>query len=94
MLRFAEALTADDLTTAGELVTASHCSLRNDAGVSTPTLDALVETLIAIPDVLGARLTGAGFGGSVVALASPGVDLSEAGAGARRVRASGGARRC
>ena len=94
VLRFAEALTADDLTTAGELMTASHRSLRDDAQVSTPTLDALVEALTSTPGVLGARLTGAGFGGSVVALASPGVDLSEAGAGARRVRASGGARRC
>ena len=93
VLRFAEALTADDLTTAGELVTASHRSLRDDAGVSTPALDALVEALIGTPGVLGARLTGAGFGGSVVALASAGVDLSDAGAGGRRVRASDGARR-
>lgn len=93
VLRFAEALTADDLTAAGELVTASHRSLRDDAQVSTAALDALVEALTGTPGVLGARLTGAGFGGSVVALASAGVDLSSAGAGARRVRASGGARR-
>jgi galactokinase len=93
VLQFAEALAADDLTTAGELVTASHRSLRGDAEVSTPTLDALVEALIGTPGVLGARLTGAGFGGSVVALASPGVDLSAIGAGARRVHASAGARR-
>jgi galactokinase len=93
VLRFAEALTADDLTAAGELVTASHRSLRDDAQVSTPALDALVEALTGTPGVLGARLTGAGFGGSVVALASAGVDLSEAGAGGRRVRASDGARR-
>ena len=93
VVRFAEALAADDLTTAGELVTASHRSLRDDAGVSTRTLDALVEALTSTPGVLGARLTGAGFGGSVVALASPGVDLSGSGAGGRRVRASDGARR-
>ena len=93
VLRFAEALTADDLTAAGELVTASHRSLRDDAQVSTPALDALVEALNATPGVLGARLTGAGFGGSVVALASAGVDLASAGAGARRVHASAGAQR-
>lgn len=88
---FADALAAGDLKSAGELVTDSHRSLRDDAGVSTPTLDALVTALVSTPGVLGARLTGAGFGGSVVALAAPGTDLS--GLGGRRVRASAGARR-
>lgn len=90
---FAAALRAGDLERAGALMTASHRSLRDDAAVSTPTLDALVAALVATPGVLGARLTGAGFGGSVVALARPGTDLARAGAGARRVRASAGARR-
>ncbi len=51
---------------------ASHASLRDDYEVSTPTLDALVERLSATPGVHGARLTGAGFGGCVVALTEPG----------------------
>ena len=88
---FAAALATGNLKSAGELVTDSHRSLRDDAGVSTPTLDRLVTELVSTPGVLGARLTGAGFGGSVVALATPGTDLS--GAGGRRVRASAGARR-
>ncbi len=89
--RFAAAMIDGDLSTAGELVTASHRSLRDDAEVSTATLDALVDELVARPGVLGARLTGAGFGGTVVAIARPGADLSDAGTGGRRVRASAGA---
>lgn len=93
VVSFAAALRAGDLTAAGDLATASHRSLREDAEVSTPTLDALVNDLLTMPGVLGARLTGAGFGGSVVALARPGADLGRAGAGGRRVRAGAGARR-
>ena len=47
---------------------ASHASLRDDYEVSTPELDRLVALLQAHPDVYGARLTGAGFGGACVAL--------------------------
>ncbi|MEP6658967.1 MAG: galactokinase [Acidimicrobiales bacterium] len=83
---FAAALTAGDLRTAGELMTASHASLRYDYEVSTPALDALVDRLTAKPGVHGARVTGAGFGGCVVALCERGV-LREG----RRVRPSGGA---
>ena len=54
---------------------ASHRSLRDDFDVSTERLDALVDQLVATRGVHGARLTGAGFGGCVVALAEPGVDL-------------------
>ena len=52
----------------GELMNASHASLRDDYEVSTPQLDRLVALLQAHPDVYGARLTGAGFGGACVAL--------------------------
>jgi galactokinase len=69
---FARALTAGDLAEAGRLMTASHQSLATDFEVSTPVLDELVERLLKIPGVHGARLTGAGFGGCVVALAEPG----------------------
>lgn len=52
----------------GELMDASHASLRDDFEVSVPALDRLVEVLRAQPGTLGARLTGAGFGGACVAL--------------------------
>lgn len=52
----------------GELMNASHASLRDDYEVSTPALDALATSLQHQPGVLGARLTGAGFGGACVAL--------------------------
>jgi len=54
------------------LLVESHRSLAGDFAVSTPTLDALVDRLLHTPGVFGARLTGAGFGGCVVALARPG----------------------
>jgi galactokinase len=52
----------------GELMNASHASLRDDYEVSTPELDRLVASLQQQPGVFGARLTGAGFGGACVAL--------------------------
>ena len=67
-----EAFRSGDLKTAGQLMTASHISLRDDYEVSTPDLDSAVETLVSNPGVFGARLTGAGFGGCVIALARPG----------------------
>ncbi len=69
---FADALGRGDLAAAGQLMLASHASLRTDFEVSTPELDRLVERLAARPGVHGARLTGAGFGGCVVALSAPG----------------------
>ncbi len=67
-----DALRAGDLVAAGDLMTASHISLRDDYEVSTPDLDLAVEALLATPGVHGARLTGAGFGGCVIALTEPG----------------------
>lgn len=67
----AAALARGDLFTVGEAMVASHRSLRDDFEVSTPVLDELVERLVDTPGVWGARLTGAGFGGSVVALCDP-----------------------
>jgi galactokinase len=63
-----DALTASDGRAAGALMRASHESLRHDAEVSTHDLDSLVDALSTRTGVFGARLTGAGFGGSVVAL--------------------------
>ena len=67
-----DALRADDIDALGELMNASHRSLRDDFEVSTPRLNELVETLVAVPGVHGARLTGAGFGGCVVAVCDAG----------------------
>jgi galactokinase len=69
---FARALAADHLPGAGSLMVESHQSLRDDFEVSTTALDELVERLLREPGVHGARLTGAGFGGCVVAIVEPG----------------------
>jgi galactokinase len=86
----ARALREVRLDEAGALLSQSHRSLRDDFEVSTPALDALVERLARTPGVHGARLTGAGFGGCVVALAEPGALregwVVQASAGARVVR--------
>lgn len=62
------ALGAGNLRAVGQLLTASHRSSRELFENSTPTLDSLVELLTATPGVYGARLTGGGFGGAVMAL--------------------------
>jgi galactokinase len=69
---FETALEQGDRPALGALMVESHRSLRDDMEVSTPELDDLVEILLATPGVFGARLTGAGFGGCVVALAEAG----------------------
>lgn len=66
---FAAAMAARDLAAVGELMEQSQASLRDDYEVSTPTVDALVEQLRAWPGVIGARMTGGGFGGAVVVAA-------------------------
>lgn len=67
-LEAAEALAGGDARAAGRLMDASHQSLRDDFEVSTRALDVMVESARKAPGCLGARLTGAGFGGCVVAL--------------------------
>ena len=57
-----------DLAAVGAALAAGHASLRDDFEVSTPELDSLVEEAVR-RGATGARLTGAGFGGAVVALA-------------------------
>lgn len=69
---FATAMRSGDLVAAGGLMIESHVSLRDDFEVSTPALDEVVRSLSTRPGVFGARLTGAGFGGCVVALTEPG----------------------
>lgn len=64
------ALRAGDLTTVGKSLTTSHRSSQTLFENSTAELDFLVDTLTARPHVYGARLTGGGFGGAVMALTS------------------------
>lgn len=63
-----EALRKDDFRLLGELIFRSHESLRDDYEVSCPELDLLYESAREFPGCFGARLTGAGFGGSGIAL--------------------------
>ena len=93
VLAFRDALAADDLAAAGAAMVASHASLRDDYEVSTRELDELVERLSGMPGVFGARLTGAGFGGCVVALSTPATDLLGCADRVWRVEASDGVRR-
>jgi len=63
-----KAFVAGNLTKFGELLNASHASLKNDYEVTGLELDTLAETAQKQPGVLGARMTGAGFGGCAIAL--------------------------
>jgi galactokinase len=68
VLQAVAAMKAADLRKLGALFYASHVSQRDDFEVSVPEVDLLVELAQAEPGVHGARLTGGGFGGSIVAL--------------------------
>ncbi|MBN1941966.1 MAG: galactokinase [Phycisphaerae bacterium] len=67
-LEAVEALRADDLTRFGELMYASHASLRDDYEVSCEELDAIVKAAKGCEGVFGARMTGGGFGGCAIVL--------------------------
>ena len=63
-----EALKRGEVAYFGELMTASHVSLRDDFEVTGPELDALAEAAWQVEGVLGSRMTGGGFGGCTVSL--------------------------
>lgn len=63
-----EALKRGEIAYFGELMTASHVSLRDDYEVTGPELDALAEAAWQVEGVLGSRMTGGGFGGCTVSL--------------------------
>jgi galactokinase len=71
---FALALAGGDRLQLGRLLLESHASLRDDYEVSLPAIDRLVERAARLPGCLGARLMGAGFGGSVLALVEAGFE--------------------
>jgi galactokinase len=67
----AAALRKGDLGGFGRAISGAHESMRDLYEVSTPELDALVEAALEVPGCYGSRLTGAGFGGCIVALVAP-----------------------
>jgi galactokinase len=87
---FVAALAAGDVARCGALVDASHASLREDFEVSILELDVLADALRSQRGVHGARLVGAGFGGSVLALANAGCAADAARAAAERYRSRTG----
>ena len=68
VLEFVDCLRAGQRKRLGQLLNESHASLRDDFQVSTARLDEVAQAARAAPGCLGARLMGAGFGGSVLAL--------------------------
>jgi len=68
VLAAVEAMERNDPQALGTLMNESHDSLRDDYEVSCPELDLLVSAARSVEGVLGARLTGAGFGGSTISL--------------------------
>jgi galactokinase len=84
-----DALKAGSLAGFGKLMYASHASLAHDFAVSVPDTDLLVELAQAQPAVFGARLTGGGFGGSVVIAVEEGMAQDVAAQLANRYRTSG-----
>jgi galactokinase len=88
VLETVAALHADDLKAVGELLNASHASLRDDYEISTPAVEAAVARMRQA-GAAGARLVGGGFGGSVLGLFGPGRQLPQ---GAHEVRPGPGAR--
>jgi galactokinase len=68
----ADAIGRGDWETVGRLMYASHASLRDDFQVSCAELDLLVELAAEVPGVIGARLTGGGFGGCTISLVRQG----------------------
>jgi galactokinase len=68
VLEAVAAFEAGDVAAIGRLFAASHASMRDLFGISSPELDALVEIASGVPGVAGARLTGAGFGGCTINL--------------------------
>ncbi|RKI86146.1 galactokinase [bacterium 0.1xD8-71] len=67
-IRAVEALKKNDLKLFGELMNASHVSLRDDYQVSCEEIDVLVEEAWKVDGVIGSRITGGGFGGCTVSI--------------------------
>lgn len=68
VLQAVAALEAGNMDTFGQLMREAHASARDDYEISTPEIEALVSVANAAPGTIGARLTGAGWGGCIVAV--------------------------
>ncbi len=68
VIAFCDAMQVGNYHKMGELINASHASLRDDFDVSSKALNTMVEIAQSQPGCLGARMTGAGFGGCALAL--------------------------
>jgi galactokinase len=68
VIKAVDMLQQGNITACGNLMTQSHLSLKDDYEVSGPELDAIVEAALKVPGCIGARMTGAGFGGCAIAL--------------------------
>ena len=80
VLETVAALEAGDLAAVGRCFAESHASLRDLFEVSSPELDAMVAIATSTPGVIAARMTGAGFGGSAVAIVERGAEEALRGA--------------
>jgi galactokinase len=78
VLETVEALRAGDCARVGALFERSHASMRDDFEISIPAIDVLVQIATSVQGVYGARLTGGGFGGAIVALADASVAVAAA----------------
>jgi galactokinase len=67
-LEAADAMSAGDARKMGQLMVASHASMRDDFEISRRELDVMVEIALKQPGCYGARMTGGGFGGCAIAL--------------------------
>ncbi len=76
VLDFVKACDYNDLETLGQLFFESHASMRDDYEISCPEIDFLVESARRIPGVIGARMTGGGFGGCTVNLVRSGFEAA------------------
>ena len=71
VLTFSSALASGDYSTAGEIMSDCHRSLAEDFATSNDQMNTAVRDMRAVPGVFGARMTGGGFGGCIVALCEP-----------------------
>ena len=71
VVSFASALAGGDYSAAGAIISSSHRSLAEDFATSNDQMNTAVRNMCATPGVFGARMTGGGFGGCIVALCEP-----------------------
>ncbi len=91
-LAAADALAAGDLATLGRLMAQSHASMRDDFEITVPAVDVLADIMArAVGDAGGARMTGGGFGGCVIAVAPRAMAPTVSAAIATEYRAPDGA---